>query len=218
MYPEGSSRFQKVLAAFSVRLTLLILLVAIASAGYSQSPARIATDYEWQLSQPGRTLFRDRLPVGQIALVAGKKEKATGEVLQMLTDIAFMPGDSNRFFAVAIRVGEGDRVFSEVLADAEELPELIRSARYIGQTARDIASTERAETNITFHTRAGFSLEFVQAGTRQQISVALPDPFSDGEIIRDISLDQLSLFADLLDLTIFELNRQGAGLKVKSNK
>lgn len=205
------------LAAFAMSRTAvaLLLLFVFVQYGLSQSPVRIATDYEWQLSQPGRTLFRDRLPVGQIALVTGKKEKATGEVLQMLTDIAFMPGDSNRFFAAAFRVGEGDKVYSEVLADAEELPELIRSARYIAQTAQDIASTERAETDITFHTRAGFSIEFVQVGTQQKLTVSLPDPFSDGELIREISADQLVLFSDLLDLTIFELNRQGAGLKVR---
>lgn len=196
-------------------VTALLLALVISSTGQAQPPTKIATDYEWQLNQPGRTLFRDRLPVGQIALVAGKKEKVTGEVLQVLTDIAFMPGDSNRFFAVAFRIGEGNAVYSEVLADADELLELIRSTRYIAQTAIDIASTERSETTINFHTRAGFAIEFTQVGMRQKLTAVFPDPFSDGEIIREISADQLKLFSDLLDLTIFELNRQGAGLKVK---
>lgn len=194
---------------------VILFALVILPTTLAQSTTKIATDYEWQLNQPGRTLFRDRLPVGQIALVAGKKEKATGEVLQVLTDIAFMPGDSTRFFAVAFRIGEGSTVYSEVLADADEIPELIRSARYIVQTATDIATAERAETRITFHTRADFGIEFIQVGTRQQLTVVLPDPLSDGEIIREISADQLKLFSDLLDLTIFELNRQGAGLKVK---
>ncbi len=200
-----------------MRVFIAVILFALVflPRSIAQSPTKIATDYDWQLNQPGRTLFRDRLPVGQIALVAGKKEKATGELLQVLTDIAFMPGDSNRFFAVAFRIGEGSTVYSEVLADADEIPELIRSARYITQTATDIASSERAETKITFHTRAGFSIEFMQVGTQQQLTVVFPDPLSDGEIIREVSTDQLGLFADLLDLTIFELNRQGAGLKVK---
>ncbi len=85
-----------------VFIAVILCALVILQASFAQSPTKIATDYEWQLTQPGRTLFRDRLPVGQIALVAGKKEKATGELLQVLTDIAFMPGDSNRFFAVAL--------------------------------------------------------------------------------------------------------------------
>ncbi len=198
-----------------ILIAVILFALVILPTSQAQSPTKIATDYEWQLNQPGRTLFRDRLPVGQIALVAGKKEKATGELLQVLTDIAFMPGDSNRYFAVAFRIGEGSAIYSEVLADADEIPELIRSARYIAQTATDIASSERAETKITFHTRAGFSIEFNQIGVQQQLAVVLPDLISDGEIIREISADQLKLFSDLLDLTIFELNRQGAGLKVK---
>lgn len=200
-----------------MRIFLLVFVVtqSLYSVAIAQSAAKIATDYEWQLTQPGRTLFRDRLPVGQIALVSGKKEKATGELLQVLTDIAFMPGDSNRYFATAFRIIEDNRIYSEVLVDADEVPELINSARYVAQTAVDIASTERAETIITFRTRAGFSIEFTQVGTQQVLTVSLPDPFSDGEVIREISADQLKLFTDLLDLTIFELNRQGAGLKVK---
>lgn len=200
------------------RVVIIIALLSVTSSVFAQAPARIATDYEWQLTQPGRTLFRDRLPVGQIAMVAGRKEKVTGEILQVLTDIAFMPGDSLKHFATAFRVVEDDRIQSEVLADAEELPELISSARYIAETAVNIATTERTETHITFHTRAGFSIEFLQIGLQQQLQISLPDPLSDGEIIRPISADQLKLFSDLLDLTIYELNRQGAGIIVKKSK
>jgi len=197
---------------------LLIVILLFGAVAFAQAPQTIATDYEWQLTQPGRTLFRDKLPVGQIGLVAGKKEKATGEALQVLTDIAFMPGDSTRYFAVTFRVMEGDRLYGEVILDADELPELIKSARYLAATALDIAATDRAETDITFHSRAGLSLEFRQVGTAQQLQLALPDPLSDGELIRPLTPDQYSLFADLLDLTIFELNRQGANIRVKSNK
>ncbi len=199
-------------------LIVLASLLWVSVLASAQLTTNIATDYEWQLAEPGRTLFRDRLPVGQIALVAGRKEKMTGELLQVLTDIAFMPGDTVRHFATAFRVIDGDRVYSEVLADAAELPELIKSARYIAETAVNIASTERAETHITFRTRAGMIIEFLQFGTEQQITIALPDPLSDGEIIRALSADQLVLFSDLLDLTIFELNRQGAGIKIKPSK
>lgn len=184
----------------------------------AQAPAKIATDYEWQLAQPGRTLFRDKLAVGQIALVAGKKEKATGEYLQVLTDIAFTPGDSLRHFAASFRVLEGERSYGEALVDSDELPELIKSARYIAQTAQDIAATDRAETDITFRTRAGLSIRFKQVGTAQQLQIALPVPQSDGQVIRQVSTDQLRLFADLLDLTIFELNRQGAGIKIEKHR
>ncbi|MBK6765100.1 MAG: hypothetical protein IPG71_01970 [bacterium] len=201
------------------RSLIIIVLFGMASLHlFAQVPEKIATDYEWQLTQPGRTLFRDKVPVGQIGFVAGKKEKATGEALQVLTDIAFTPGDSTRYFAVTFRVMEGDRLYGEVILDADELPELIKSARYLAATALDIAATERAETDITFRSRAGLSLEFRQVGQQQQLQLALPDPLSDGEIIRPLTSDQYSLFADLLDLAIYELNRQGANIRVKSNK
>jgi hypothetical protein len=197
-----------------------VLYIVMICAGVLPSLAqnKILTDYEWQLAEPGRTLFRDRLPVGQLTLVEGRKEKPTGELLQVLTDIAFIPGDSVRHFAAGFRIFEGEKIYSEVIADAEELPELITSARYIAETAVNIAGTMRDETRITFRTRANFSLEFIQLGTQQQITVAMPDPLSDGEIIRTLSADQLKIFSDLLDLTIFELNRQGANLVVKSTK
>ncbi|MCB1060395.1 MAG: hypothetical protein KDB65_09200 [Calditrichaeota bacterium] len=206
------------LAAFELKTAILFIALFAASVFPALSQTKILTDYEWQLSEPGRTMFRDRLPVGQIALVEGRKEKLTGELLQVLTDIAFIPGDSLRHFAAAFRIFEGERVYSEVIADAEELPELIGAAKYIAETAVNIASTERSETRITFRTRANLSLEFIQIGTQQQINIVMPDPLSDGEIIRTLSADQLKLFSDLLDLTIFELNRQGANLVVETPK
>ncbi|MCB9369062.1 MAG: hypothetical protein H6507_08165 [Calditrichaeota bacterium] len=201
-----------------MKTAILFIALFAASVFPALSQTKILTDYEWQLSEPGRTMFRDRLPVGQIALVEGRKEKLTGELLQVLTDIAFIPGDSLRHFAAAFRIFEGERVYSEVIADAEELPELIGAAKYIAETAVNIASTERSETRITFRTRANLSLEFIQIGTQQQINIVMPDPLSDGEIIRTLSADQLKLFSDLLDLTIFELNRQGANLVVETPK
>lgn len=220
MQPQVDCRLQVLLATLTVKVVpCIVFTVALLSAvSTAQPPAKIATDYEWQLAQPGRTLFRDKLPVGQIALVSGRKEKVTGELLQILTDIAFAPGDTVRHFAATIRVFEGERIYSEVVVDANELAELIKAARFIVQTAADIASTARSETDITFHTRAGFSLEFRQVGTEQLLQFAVPDPLSDGEIIRVLSTDQLRLFSDLLDLTIFELNRQGAGIKVAKLK
>ncbi|MCB9358078.1 MAG: hypothetical protein H6505_05845 [Calditrichaeota bacterium] len=200
-------------------LFILLLLSSLTALAQAQQPGRIATDYEWQLAQPGKTWFRDKLAVGQIALVSGRKEKATGELLQVLTDIAFVPGDTTRYLAAAFRVVEGERIHSEVLVDAEELPELIKSARYIAQTALAIQNSTREETDISYHTRAGFSLEFKQIGMSQTLQVALPDPFSDGEVIRSLSADQLKMFSDLLDLTIYSLNHQhGADLKVDSPK
>ena len=206
------------LAAFELKTAILFIALFAASVFPALSQTKILTDYEWQLSEPGRTMFRDRLPVGQIALVEGRKEKLTGELLQVLTDIAFIPGDSLRHFAAAFRIFEGERVYSEVIADAEELPELIGAAKYIAETAVNIASTERSETRITFRTRANLSLEFIQIGTQQQINIVMPDPLSDGEIIRTLSAEQLKLFSELLDLTIFELNRQGANLVVETPK
>jgi hypothetical protein len=206
------------LAARALRVYIIYVALVCAGVVPAWAQNQILTDYEWQLAEPGRTLFRDRLPVGQITLVEGRKEKPTGELLQVLTDIAFIPGDSLRHFAAAFRIYEGEKIYSEVIADAEELPELINAARYIAETAVNISTTERAETRITFRTRDKLSLEFLQIGTQQQIAVVMPDPLSDGEIIRSLSTDQLKLFSDLLDLTIFELNRQGANLVVKTSK
>ncbi len=196
----------------------LLFFLLLSGGAWAQSVPVIATDYEWQLTQPGRTLFRDRLPVGSIELVAGRKEKATGEVLQVLTDIAFEPGDTVRFFAVNFRLTAGEQGLTEALADAAELPGLIGAARYAIETSKNIAGTERAETLVTYRTRSGFALNLLHFGTQQQLSVEWPDVQHAGRIERIINADQLSLFADLLDLTIFELNRQGAGLKLKTAK
>lgn len=208
---------QRTMLATSRVMPILLLLLCLAGTCLAQTVPSIATDYEWQLNEPGRTLFRDRLPVGNIELVAGKKEKATGEVLQVLTDIAFQPGDTARYFAVNLRLVESNRVLAEVITDAVEIPELIGAARYAIETSRNIAGTDRPETLVTFRTRAGFTIELLHFGTDQQLSVQWPDKMG-GIVSRVISLDQLSLFTDLLDLTIFELNRQGAGLKLKTAK
>lgn len=200
------------------KLTFLLFGLVCAVQAWAQSVPVIATDYEWQLTQPGRTLFRDRLPVGNIELTGGRKEKATGEVLQVLTDIAFEPGDTVRFFAVNVRLVSGGQLVAESILDGTELPGLMGAVRYALETAKNIAGTERAETLVSFRTRAGFAAELLHFGTQQQFNLEWPAAAGHDLTTRAISADQILQFADLLDLTIFELNRQGAGLKVKLAK
>lgn len=199
---------------------LIIVLFGLLWAGnsWAQTAPAIATDYEWQLTQPGRTLFRDRLPVGNIELTGGRKEKATGEVLQVLTDIAFEPGDTVRFFAVNVRLVSSGQLVAESILDGSELPGLMGAVRYALETAKNIAGTERAETLVSFRTRAGFAAELLHFGTQQQFNLEWPTLAGRELTSRAISADQMLQFADLLDLTIFELNRQGAGLKLKLAK
>jgi hypothetical protein len=183
----------------------------------SAQPLSAATDYEWELQTPGRTIFRDRVPVGQIALIRtegggifGRKGKPTGELLTILTDVSFVPGDTARFYGVGIEIGDRKTNYVSLILDADELPSLWNSASYIAKTAMNIANTERIDTQIRYRGKSGWSLEFTQQGQKQFLGLAWTDARTGIRDHRSLTPDQLSLFADLIDLTIFELNRQGA--------
>ena len=56
----------------SSSLILALALLGCVSPLAAQSSVP-ATDFEWELQTPDRTLFRDRIPIGQVSLtVAGK--------------------------------------------------------------------------------------------------------------------------------------------------
>jgi hypothetical protein len=179
----------------------------------------VLSDYEWQLKTPGRTLFRDRAPVGQIPLSSegGKGlfgKKASGEQLQLLTDIAFQPGDTTRYFALGLRLADGDQLIAGSFADKDEITGLLSAARYIVSTSADIAETERPETEIYYQTRAGFKLQFLQIGKAQAFAFSFHSGDSERAISRALTRDHISILADLIDLALFELNRQGAAIKI----
>lgn len=204
----------------SFLLGILLLSIAIDS-GIAQ-PITAATDYEWEISTPGRTIFRDRTPIGQIALIKlegggifGGKGKPTGEMLKMLADVSFVPGDTLRFFGAAIEFGTEKYINGTIVLDVDELPSLWKSAGYISKTAINIANTERVDTSIRYRGKSGWSLEFTQQGQDQFLGLAWTDPVSGTREHRSLTPDQLTIMVDLIDLTIFELNRQGATITLE---
>ncbi|MBU0691236.1 hypothetical protein KKH18_05400 [bacterium] len=202
-------------------IILMLLLSIVIDTGRAQ-PITAATDYEWEINTPGRTIFRDRTPIGQIALIKlegggifGGKGKPTGEMLTMIADVSFVPGDTLRFFGAAIEFGTAKYINATIVLDPDELPSFWKSANYISKTATNIANTERIDTSIRYRGKSGWSLEFTQQGQDQFLGLAWTDPLSGNREHRSLTPDQLSILADLIDLTIFELNRQGASITLE---
>jgi hypothetical protein len=202
----------------------IVLILFGLKDGFGQ-PIGTATDYEWELKTPGRTLFRDRTPIGQIALVKtegrgifGGKGKASGEMLTILSDVSFIPGDTLRFFGAAIEFDLQKRISGSIMLDTDELPLLWKSASYIGKTAANIANTERLDTSIRFRGKGDWNLEFTQKGQDQFLGISWSDPVTGIREQRSLTPDQLTILVDLIDLTIFELNRQGAGIVLDKEK
>jgi hypothetical protein len=188
-------------------------------------PITSTTDYEWEINTPGRTVFRDRTPIGQIALVKtegrgifGGKGKPSGEKLTVLSDVSFIPGDTLRFFGAAIEFDNSKQVSGSIMLDTDELPSLWKSASYIAKTATNIANTERLDTSIRYCGKGNWSLEFTQRGQDQFLGLSWTDPATGVQQHRSLTPDQLTVLVDLIDLTIFELNRQGAGIVLDKEK
>ncbi|MBI5058638.1 hypothetical protein HZB60_02515 [candidate division KSB1 bacterium] len=198
-------------------LSLLLLLPAVAPAQPLLQPTSgLATDYEWELQSPNRTLFRDLTPVGRISLrhiggmggMLGKKGKDTGEDLFVQADVAFIPGDTVRFFAANISLTNGG-VQAESILDAGELPALYSALKYMLQTAGHIIDTDRPDTRVQHRSKSGLTFMFSQRGTEQGFSISWP--VGPGRVVeRGLEADQFQSLIDLLDLTMFELRRQGA--------
>jgi hypothetical protein len=139
----------------------------------------------------------------------GKKGKETGEDVLVQADVAFVPGDTVRYFACNISMFEGSSLTGEAILDAYELAALHTAVTYMLQTAGHMIDTERADTRIQHRTKCGFEVLFAQQGKGQAFELAWPA--ADGKSIRrGLEADQFQSLADLLALTMFELRRQGA--------
>lgn len=192
----------------------------------SAQPPTLATDYEWELQVPGRTLFRDRTPIGKISFVKqgartgllGKKQKLTGESLALVTDVAFVPGDTVRYFGAMLELTAGEHLISAAVMDGEEVPALWSSLKYMLDTGDKIRNTERTDTRMAFRGKSGWSLTYFQAGTAQQVEISFPAKDKQPEEIRLLTRDELSALKDLVDLALFDLKRQGAQLAPVTEK
>jgi len=214
-----------VTSVYSARLSNLFSVLCVllmVGGGLAQDAA---TNYEWELATPGRTTFRDRTPVGHIALVHtegggifGKKGKPTGELLRMVVDVAFVPGDTLRFFAVSMEIIDGRRLLETIIVDHDELPSFWSGAKYISQTAANIANTKREDTQIQYRGKNGWSIEFTQHGQNQFLGVGWDDALTGVREYRSITPDQLSVLVDLIDLAVYELNRQGASIQLEPGR
>jgi hypothetical protein len=182
----------------------------------AQAPL-METDFEWEMNRPGRTMFRDLTPVGKIELVhmsgqgglLGKKGKGTGEAIVVNADVAFVPGDSLRYFAAVIQLWEGGTERAFAVLDANELLGLSQALSYMLETAGHIIDTERPESRISRMSKSGLGVNFFQHGKVQRFTVDFPD--KDHQLlVRGLEPEQFQSLRDLLDLTMFELRRQGA--------
>jgi hypothetical protein len=201
------------------RWLMLFLISAplfFAAAARAQIPTP-ATDFEWELQVPNRMLFRDRIPVGEIPLTADRKsgffggrKKDGGEALSVWTEVAFVPGDTARFVGVAFELGKKNEPAATAILDAVEIPSLYKSVEYVLATSQSIANTERTDTRVVYRAKCGLELVFIQQGKTQRFEFHYPPLENRSPVMRYLSRGQLSLFKDLLDLTLFELKRQGA--------
>jgi hypothetical protein len=200
----------------SLIFALALLLPALPLTAQPSAPA---TDFEWELQTPDRTLFRDRIPIGQVSLEIerksgffGSRKKSTGEALAVWAEVAFIPGDTARFLAVSLDLMSGELPLASALLDAMEFPSLYKSVEYVLSTARNIAGTERTDTRVVYRSRSGLELAFIHQIKAQRVEFRFPAGEGEQAVVRTVSRDQLSLFKDILDLAFFELKRQGASL------
>lgn len=198
---------------------ILALALLIPVLPLMAQPPAPATDFEWELQTPDRTLFRDRVPIGEIPMAAdrksgffGSRKKSSGQVIALWTEIAFVPGDTARFLAVSLELNAGEVPLAAALLDAVEFPSLYKSVEFVLATSRNIAGTERTDTRVVYRSRCGLELIFIQQKKAQRVEFRFPARGGEGAIVRAVSRDALTLFKDLLDLTFFELQRQGASL------
>ncbi len=195
--------------------SLLSLMLIIAVGNVRGAPP--VTDYEWELEVSGRTLFRDLKPVGRISLVhtsgqgglLGKKGKETGEAVMVQTDVSFVPGDTTRYFALSIGIFDGNHENASAVVDVSELAGLHAAMKYMLETAGHILDTDRSDTRITHRTKSGITVMFGQNEKHQYFALAIPGA-DGGTVKRLLYPDQFSSLRDLLELSMFELRRQGA--------
>lgn len=177
-----------------------------------------ATDYEWELETPGRTMFRNRRLIGSVPLAPGRglkmplgKSKARArEALALYSDVTFVPGDTVRYFGVTLELTGKREVLALAVLDPDELAPFRSALRYLLKTAENIRHSERTDTQIFFRGKSDWQILFRQQGTQQQIEIHFPATASYTEQQRELQASQVSALADLIDLAILDLRRQGA--------
>jgi hypothetical protein len=200
-------------------LWTVVLALTVSALPVGAQPAAPSTDFEWELQSPNRTLFRDRIPVGEVPLSGEKKsgffgsrKQAGGEALAVIVEVAFIPGDTARFLAVGFELKSGESLLADVLLDAAEMPSFRKSVEYDLTTSENIANTERADTRVVYRSRAGMEFGFLQRIKDQRFEIHFPARDRQPAIVRSLNRESVLLFRDLLDLVLFELKRQGAPL------
>jgi hypothetical protein len=178
-----------------------------------------ATDFEWELQTPDQTFFRDRMLIGSVPLeqihskgLFRKSKLQTVEALVLYADMAFVPGDTTRYFAADIVLQGGEEALASANLDPDELAPFQAALRYLVKTAENIRNSERSGTQILFCGKDDWKVEFQQQGTQQRIEIYFPATNSFKEQRRELQAVQVSALADLVEATMTNLKRQGAVL------
>jgi len=177
-----------------------------------------ATDYEWELQTPGRTIFRDRTLIGSVPLVQTRERKSpltkakvrTHEALAVYTDVSFEPGDTTRYFGADLVLQGETELLAFVILDPEELGPFETALRYILKTAEGIRNSERSDTQIFFRGKNNWEVLFQQQGTAQRIEIHFAGVSSFVEQRRELQATQVAALADIVATALSELKRQGA--------
>ena len=195
-------------------LVVLLFMTALSPA----QDIEPATDYEWELQTPGRTIFRNRTFVGSVPiserrqskLPFGKTKAKTLEAVELYTDMAFEPGDTTRYFGANLVLQGQDEPLAFVILDIDELAPFEAALRYLVKTAEGMRISNRTDTQIFFLGKGAWEIHFRQQGTQQLIELHFPETSQYEAKQRDLDINQVSTLADLVSLTVFQLERQGA--------
>lgn len=179
-----------------------------------------ATDYEWELLTPDRTMFRDRTLIGSVLLEQRRQRKIpfsksrvqTLGTVAVYMDIAFVPGDTTRYFGVDLVLQGDEEMLASAILDPDELAPFQSALRYILKTAENMRNSERTDTRIFFRGKSDWEILFQQQGTQQRTEISFPKTTLYEAQSRELRLDQIFELADLIGLAVYELKRQGAHL------
>jgi predicted secreted protein len=197
-------------AVFVVLLFMTALLLA--------QDIEPATDYEWELQTPSRTMFRNRTFVGSVPISERRQSKLpfaksktkTLEAVELYTDMAFEPGDTTRYFGANLTLMGKNGVLSLMILDIDELAPFEEALRYLAKTAEGMRVSERTDTQIFFRGKGAWEILFRQQGTEQHIELHFPETSEQEAQQRELDINQVSALADLVNLTMVQLRRQGA--------
>jgi hypothetical protein len=192
-----------------------LLFVAASALSQDIGPA---TDYEWELLTPDRTMFRDRTLIGNVPLaqegarktLLGRSKGKTGRALAVYTDMAFVPGDTVRHFGADLVLTAKDEPLALAILDPDELTPFQEALRYLATTAENIRHSERTDTQIFFRGKNEWKILFTQRGTEQRIEFHFPAVAPYEEQRQELQISHVSALADLIDMALLNLQRQGA--------